>query len=686
MVAFNPQVPKIEEQPTYFKPIETPRFISATGEAVKDIAEGVTGGIKAADQIVQAFAADDVRRTVEPERENYIQALRAGNAVSQLQASGTLTDALPEGQQGPLPPPIKQLPQQLGVLQSARAGGKLSETDYYARLMALAKDLRSRYPIGYSYYIDSKISAITGVDPANAYIKSVIGDINSRTEAVQKQKNAVSSMILKNADDYPELVPVYIAHQKGQLSDEAALMEVSKRTSVGAAIKRRELELNAQKGEEEAAQRNWYNLGRDKASHIFNTNADNMTVPVDGGSPVKLFEALSSSKPSGTQALDLARGLGVLGQKTEADINAWLDTKDSDGRSYRSKLAPGKDQEIIKEVRDRTQFQIDKLTKGEASPYLMAKSIWEAQNSEALRKSFEQYPWLRGLKTIEASGGSQFLSTFVTQQMLGNTSIQKDATALLTKGVIDGALGEPTSSGAMPSLIKSYEESKEHGINTPQHYRNYLKILDAIVDPNISPDLRQKYAAYFFREENRPIIRMIEEDSIGSDGKKRTSRTSFFQQLTSDRLLQATKELGGAAWEQHKDWATSTFSQHLLEPAVVKLNSEIEQHDIKWGWDETNNHLTYVIKNPATSPMDRFSGKLYRDEAVRFTVNNLNRALDRLKPIAKADGEDLNKYMLEYLLKMRMDPSIMKDFEEGHGLQILKALAKSKATSIRDQE
>src|SRR5260370_37455226 len=74
----------------------------------------------------------------------------------------------------------------IGTLTQARqATSGRNDTLYVQQLNSLAKNLRAQYP-GYRPYIDEQISSMTGMNPANAYVNSLLADLKASQGRVAK--------------------------------------------------------------------------------------------------------------------------------------------------------------------------------------------------------------------------------------------------------------------------------------------------------------------------------------------------------------------------------------------------------------------------------------------------------------------------------------------------------------------
>ena len=183
MAIFNPQIQPtgVPDYSSYSRVVEAPQANKTVGQALSLAGDAIEGGVKLADTWVKADINEEVRQKVETERDKYTAALEAKKAETellQLKGSGKGDPSLVDKEDtAPVPPSLESGITGATMLGEANAQGKMNDTMYTARLTAIAKQLRAQYP-GYVDYIDERISKISGMDPANAYYKNLMQDIN----------------------------------------------------------------------------------------------------------------------------------------------------------------------------------------------------------------------------------------------------------------------------------------------------------------------------------------------------------------------------------------------------------------------------------------------------------------------------------------------------------------------------
>jgi hypothetical protein len=173
--------------------------LQAGGSAVREGVQGITAAYEKGIQ-------NSIYAAVDPVRDAYIGQLHSADQA--LQGRDT-----PDPLGRDAPHDVKGLPRTLGTLDSARQNGKLSQTDYDARLTALAKEIRGKYP-GFRQYVDEEFKRVTGRDSANQYIRSVIGDIDSFIAGKQAKRDSLETHLMTNGLKYHGFDNIYAAYKK----------------------------------------------------------------------------------------------------------------------------------------------------------------------------------------------------------------------------------------------------------------------------------------------------------------------------------------------------------------------------------------------------------------------------------------------------------------------------------------
>lgn len=179
MVAFNQPDQDIQPANTAFwaRPIREPK-VDISGEIIgKTVGNALGEGLKFADNYVrEGIVAPTAETEAGKLRDQFVDALNTARNSIEPQPLGA-PKSLSEGERAALPKTVQNVGDRVDILQKAMESGRLSETDYYGRVNALAKQLRAQFP-GYRDEVDRQIARVTGVHSANAQLRSQIQDLN----------------------------------------------------------------------------------------------------------------------------------------------------------------------------------------------------------------------------------------------------------------------------------------------------------------------------------------------------------------------------------------------------------------------------------------------------------------------------------------------------------------------------
>jgi len=192
---------------------------TAYGDLFKDIAQGADFLGKAGVQMVKKDIEEKVYSIADRERQSYtdlLEKIKTGTGVKNV------LDANASADEESTPAEVAGLPDTLAGLQGARDSGKISGTYYQSKLLAEAKNLRAQYP-GFREEIDQAFTKVTGSNPANAYIHSLVQDINRAAASQSSSKNKMLNFIIQNPDSIPNQPQVYQDYQAGLITDAEVL-------------------------------------------------------------------------------------------------------------------------------------------------------------------------------------------------------------------------------------------------------------------------------------------------------------------------------------------------------------------------------------------------------------------------------------------------------------------------------
>lgn len=701
MASFNPAVQPTQD-PNWLgwsKPITQPEGDKSAGVALSEAGSLLGEGLKTADFFVKSGIQDQIIAGVDKERDAYTSTLAATNdavhsGTQVAQAAGTTTtDATPLNllsipADKPLPSQLGNLSSTLSTLDGAKANGKLSETAYYGRLDALAKDLRSRYP-GYRDYIDNEFKSVSGVDTANKYLSGMISDINSFATNQQTLLNKDLEFLKHHVDvigtDFPA---IYAARQSGKIdSNEMNMLVIPKIARMGQ-YKQNEAELKDYENDRKlqtmktedlvvanntgAAAESLKKLtfttseGQKNISDILFAHQSGKTVLDANGNPItdvqweQMSQAVIAEKNSFVQGLRTQYSQpGPDGQRSKAAI-----------------LGPEKFETYLKQAGAAHDVFANAIVNKETGTAFGTARLIEAQGKGALEAYYKQPgvgPVLLALKALNDSGGPNAVnSTFGKILTTGNFT-PDDVGKLL--GLTPKLIGQPDMRAnpftTPQNPVKVYtfgqaiEDSKTGGGISNAANKSISDMPSKILaDPKMGDDAKRNVIRAAMSPDNAGYISKFQLDG------KAPGKFSIFSDMLSTASVKETWRLAGGdansdLWKGAKQWATSTFGSELFPNEIRSLNEfkDIPGVQISWNNGAKGGNLGWNVTIPKTQEMNVMEkgGPKYPtpDQAryIQSSVNRLNTGINAMANVYKQEGSDPNVAMINLFKGLGVNPS-----------------------------
>lgn len=710
MAIFNPQVDPTRD-PNFFKysdSISQPKADESKGIALKTIGEGIEGGVHLADTVVKDVIKSDVYAQVDKERKDFSTALTntrnfgnpaGANAPAGEDPSPNTPINLFEGQKASVPSAINAGIKQAATVQAGLDGNKISQTTYYQRLDDIAVKMRTAYP-GYRDYIDKEISHITGVTPANAYVDSIIQDINRQSTNANKEKEFWTHQIVNSGfpgndevlaqferDGNHNRVAQYLAYNNG-IRSSLALKKAAfenqnndKATRVDAGID------YANSAATTAATTHFYNSQRF-------TNGDQ--------SPADIADKMADLSLHPEKANDVAyQGLGerYVALHTQA-YNQTMRLLTSPQRSPDGTMvAPVSDtigmtktKEIVNNTVDALygktrEFIADK----QFSPAYSLQNAASATQNNALFKIF-QNPTIGG-KILTASAlnkAAPNLTPVITSKLLGS-NLDKDLSDFVSeqgRQAIAQTGGKYYGvDGQIYSFKQALEEQEQAGnINgkpvPPQAAKNLTEVRKAITDPSTSPEAISNTVKFFFDPKvNKGVMDKFMDDYYDpAKGGMVKGRSSAFSDLTDEGITKAIWVNGKNDWNKYSTWAKGEFATQFGTFARELNNaskspegaSTYMTHRLAWDADKKQ-FLANSIEVRDGKEIDRGQSDAF--------VRNINMGLRNLAVIAKTEGTNVDAYLFKILRDNGFTPT--KDID-GVPAQIMRSMIVGNGGKVKE--
>lgn len=694
MAVFNPAVPNTND-PNWLgwsKAISQPGADTSTGELLTSVA-GVTGdAIKLAgyamDEGVKNIAYDSTRK-LQDEYTSSLEkadiAIRVADAANGYPAGqGTPTDVSSQSKRRSVidaPPAevtqeeIKRLPQDLSVLQSARANGKISNTAYEGRLVALAKDLRARYP-GQRDLIDEEISKVSQRDVANKYINSILGDINSFANSGKEEDKQVRTEILNimklGVPGADKLWTMYVTGQLGppsvampkimSVAGPAHQIDLQLKISEKRRAERKGLDADTARDVEDEA--NTFLKG--SSTNFFNAfhlmagapSADEIATIIQRANAGEI-------KLSDEQAQTLRATIQQQAIAASKAADDFFNQRGPDGRSRLSILGAPKVEELKKWHMNRFTEVADLIGNKEYGRAYTSMNMIRAQGDSdkaRLLTDPEMGQMFRLSKALDTLGLDDNTKKFF-QGMLQSKTVEQYKPWLTSAAL--KMVTQPDSATGVVNTLKQQAadlQKRTENANTPAIAKTQdalISSIEEIANPS-NKDLKAKrnLAKAAFDPSNLGLLTMYKEDAYewtsGGQRKFVPGKFSIFNRLYSEDMTKAMRQVGGQEWEQYKDLAKQMGFRELMGPTLRDLTRMSQDFPgVKIGWDSKAGLFKY--EDDFGGPNQQFPATPTERLIIKQKIDRLNGMLSKVNLIAKEEGIDPSTMTLGWMKEFGVD-------------------------------
>lgn len=735
MVSVNqPVAPGTDDMPNYFKyssPISGVEADKSSGLALATIGTGIEGGAGLLESTAKKFISDDVRSKIEPIREDFTNDLMDAKNAQQAAASTVpkpvQTGAGPStgsgnnilssdttGDRGTNPPPvaIDAGLSKVAAIQSSLTNGKVNDTYYDMRLKNAVTNLREKYP-GFVDYIDQRVSAITGINPANALIQNLMQDINrsavaKKTEydhTVDAARGAMGTGLPNAKEHYDALIAAgpdgvgkfneWYAAENGRMysmkfQDEARKQARGSRDDTEA---QRTSDLTTEINGSLLSNLNTVTkiAGIDTPGSIMQTVADAAAHP----------EQYTDTQMKSLDARLMAQKALVLQQYNARIMQT---DKDSQGKpfSYSSDIG-------FQKAKDLVQAQVDSIYEpvhaalsaggpsgaGVAFFHMNQATAILGGNKEAILLG-PAGQFSATMNSIREMFGDQVLGAMVPdilKQQLDDKIrplFTQNAMAARAQPDFDGS-GQPvTLKQHMEEADKLTAQGKMNAAMKSRYYNSLVNISDDIRNPKMPDAEKANVVKYLFSPEGQGILNHIKTDYTDPQtGKLVPGKYSAFARLTSQDIVDNIAKLSKSdpsIGQMYKGYLEREAGAELFQKEFLNLNHFTDTNDLHFkyydGAQGGSPHIE-VIPPQDKGPIGRNyekndPGYVYQ---VQKVTNRINDALAGMSRVEKGLGGDVNSYALDFL--QRSQVNLGKNWE-GLSAKVLDAIAASKPRKVED--
>lgn len=676
MAVFNPQLPNSSD-PNWTRvsqPISEPTPDKSTGLLLSTLGDALDTGVKVADQAMKSYLKDTIDTGVNTLRDNYTQALQnvrntqiAGTATPEsLAAAGVNPDtlavqptaqAIPGGLQAGI-----QKAQALGTAMAQNGGaGKANDTLYTGALNALAKNLRNQYS-GYRDYIDDQIKSVSGVDPANAFYKNLLEDINRGQANATKDKDRDLAYIDKFVDDTPGAAMMrdkYLAGKaSGQdlryfIADQHSLKMNQTKAEAARAAAKSEGTLTVERSKADYAQ---------ELGEVINNAWNIQRIAANVATPKELADYFTGQAtgqiPHMGEEQNRAWVTSLEAQRNDAarQANAIALRRDSEGNSYAKNV--GGLAQLKAEKDAQLSLYDDVIAMAKSKEYDLIYHTLNQNNAIVNKATNVMYKD----ETIgERTARMQAVSTAVGPQL--GPLLLKDAILGGIDKAYTGYVGQAKSAMLAQvdpnnpvTLTKIIDDARNKKIGDPGVFKSLVDVAKVIAQPDIKDQGKINAATALFHPSNIGVLRKLSKDQPDPQDPSRLipGREAAFQIMTDPEVTKGMAKLPTATQEMYRNWAEKEWGgvlarDNIADLSKIKNRMFLQAHSVFW--DDTK--AQFELRDERGQPLDQIG----RDSAIGAiqTIDKMNAGLKNLGNIEKATGGDVSAYVVGVLSRSGFD-------------------------------
>lgn len=675
MAVFNPQVNPTNDPnwTNVSRPISDLTADKSKGMTLATIGDTIEGVAKFADTTMKGYLKDTVETGVNSLRDNYtadlqrvrnLQIAGVTPSTQALNSAGLSNDTLapdPEEIPGGLQAGIDKA-KALGTAMVQNGGaGKANDTLYTGALNALAKNLRNQYS-GYRDYIDDQIKSVSGIDPANAFYKNLLEDINRGAQNTNKDKDRDLAFIDKYVDNTPGAAAMRGKYLNGEMNgqqlrefvaDQHALKINQAAAEASRAAAKSAGELTVQRSKSDFSQ---------EVGEVFNNAWNIQRISANVATPKQLSDYFTGQATGQTPIMSEEQNrmwlTSLAAQRDDAarQARAIALRRDSEGNSYAKNV--GGLANLKAETDEQLRLYDDVITFAKNKDYSMVYHVLNQNNAIVNKAKNELYkdPTV-GEQTVRTQAVSEAVGPQVGSIMLADAilgGMDKKYTAYVG-GAKESMLGQPDPNN--PTTLNGViDDARSKKIADPGVYKSLTEVAKVIARPDVYDKGKVNAAIALFHPDNIGVLRKFAKDQPDPQDPSRIipGREAAFQIMTDPTVTDGIAKLPIPQQRMYRDWVEKEWGgiiarDQIKDLSQIKDRQFLKSHSIFWDSDTAQ----FEVRDARGRPLDAVGAN--NAIPVTQTVDKINEGLRNIAHVEKSAGGDINAYVVKVLSNSGFD-------------------------------
>lgn len=629
--------------------------LKAEAVETKALGDLIEGGVKLAgmaineaDFMIKKGLEDTVYNAVDREREAFTSGLEKTAGLAILTPKEEDTREKPDA--------VKNVAERASTLRQSADGGHISQTQYLLRLKDMARELRTKYP-AYRDFIDKEIASVSGVDPANAYMKSLMSDINAYNSAARSKADKDLAFMKQHLGKVPGMDKYVTDYTSGKaVNMNQVYKDVHDWNIQEELIKRKEQAYNL----EEKASASRARQAEDVLDSKVNAEIVNKFKEVEyaGGykTPDQVVE-LIQKQARGELKLDPTQlqQLGTLLESQIADMSnrtyELANKPQSDGTTLAQNFKSDNDlKSFISNKFEPYRYYVRLITDEKLG---LANEVSRTMKAAQETTTYQFLQTPQGERTRRLKVFDDLLPNFSKSDLAATffqtPGLQKDIQTFVNGQNVDAVVQPDLRKSGTPVTLKdNINKTQDAGVNDPKAYNSLLNPVQILTDPKASIMAKRNVVDYLFHPNNKAVINKFQSDYVNKQGQLVPGKYSVFSRLTAPEISAEVKALAKTdpiEAAKYLNWTGSEFG--ILFREEIANIAQASSKDINVEWNDKTLQFDYK-KGTAKPSLIPGQFALVQDSIsrVNWGLRSLSSSMDAVPDI------DKNKVILDLLGKL----------------------------------
>lgn len=629
----------------------TARADTTAGDTLRNIANIGAGALKLVDDTIRETATEQIRSGVEDIRGRFTEDISTA-------ISDPSTQVIPTNTTQDVPAELRGLDRRVGQLSSARTAGKLTEAGYWLQLDNFARSMRERYP-GHKDFIDSKIAAYTGGNPANQLWRAQLSALSSMAARASNNASSRAKYIERNSHylDPGLRQALFSGDASKRPSDDVMLLSIANNKGRREALQTKSLELTLLDKQRNLKDRDIELYGEDLLREEANLLLKSLLQTEEGAAMIERINA--GDVPTAEEARELTNAYAGIEATLRNSLNALADrgvySKVVDGKvvytgpSLRSKLGNNYNDVLNRAMGNLTVIK-DRLYEKNYGIFPFMKNWDEVSQDSRIREMQKQDPAFEVMQDLNKLGG----------QALVNMSLGPEGGLL---GPIRQAIGAITTRRVITqkdsNLRDTYRYYRDRGYREDINPEVFTVPIDNAINTIQNKDVKNKARLnsvdYLFSDASNDEISRL---AVGSQRR-------IYNKVTTPEFIESMSSIrkdSPEAWNRYYKFVKDHFVPLYRDSMGAIQNNNTNADVVTIGFDNKDRLFKELEPTPAQAkrarelrqrvPFRRLStvtGRTPESVYIQQHVDRLNEGISQLLPVLQTNNPNAINYELTRL-------------------------------------